>query len=56
MEMGDSFEYYWEMQRLFESDELRYALAAGATPPLLASGLDGDARIADLHAAIAAST
>jgi len=29
MEMGDSFEYYWEMQRLFESDELRYALAAG---------------------------
>ncbi|PAN37420.1 hypothetical protein PAHAL_7G091500 [Panicum hallii] len=22
MEMGDSFEYYWEMQRLFESDEL----------------------------------
>ncbi|RLM65583.1 transcription factor bHLH35-like [Panicum miliaceum] len=22
MDMGDSFEYYWEMQRLFESDEL----------------------------------
>ena len=52
MEMGDSFEYYWEMQRLFESDELRYALAAA-----IASGLDaGDAVIADSNAAMAAST
>ncbi|KAF8688281.1 hypothetical protein HU200_042334 [Digitaria exilis] len=25
MEMGDSYEYYWEMQRLLETDELRYA-------------------------------
>lgn len=25
MEMGDSFEYYWEMQHYLESEELRYA-------------------------------
>uniref|UniRef100_A0A804RCA7 Plant bHLH transcription factor ACT-like domain-containing protein n=2 Tax=Zea mays TaxID=4577 RepID=A0A804RCA7_MAIZE len=25
MEMGDSFEYYWEMQQYLESEELRYA-------------------------------
>jgi hypothetical protein len=32
MEMGDSFEYYWEMQRLIESEELRYASPA-VNPP-----------------------
>ena len=25
MEMGDSFEYYWETQQYLESEELRYA-------------------------------
>ncbi|RLM74638.1 hypothetical protein C2845_PM15G03180 [Panicum miliaceum] len=30
MEMGDSFEYYWEMQRLFESDELSNIYLNGA--------------------------
>ncbi|CAL5028349.1 unnamed protein product [Urochloa decumbens] len=30
MEMGDSYEYYWEMQRLIESEELSIYLGGGA--------------------------
>ncbi|CAN6227577.1 unnamed protein product [Urochloa humidicola] len=30
MEMGDSYEYYWEMQRLIESEELSIFLGGGA--------------------------
>ncbi|OEL18479.1 Transcription factor bHLH35 [Dichanthelium oligosanthes] len=42
MEMGDSYEYYWEMQRYFESEELRYALAAAPAAIALGFGRDAD--------------
>lgn len=38
MEMGDSFEYYWETQQYLDSEELRYA-ATAHRPPAIPSAI-----------------